>query len=80
MKHTVSIRLLGDEQGVRAAIAELEAELGLRVHFPSPQRGRKGNEWLSYGTLTVPAAEIPTTTAEPTAYTGPTKRLGRRKP
>jgi hypothetical protein len=81
MKYTVSLRLVGDEQAVRAAIAELEAELGLRVHIAPPRKGRKGDEWLAYGMLAVPAAEIPTTILPaPQAYTGITKRLTRRKP
>ncbi len=80
MKHTVQIRLVGTEEAVRAAIVELEGNLGVRCQIPPPRKGRKGDEWLAYGTLVAPDTNIPTTSAAVQAYTGVTRRLGRRKP
>lgn len=69
---TVQIRIIADSEAeAEAAIAALRDGLGSsRVAITSPRQGRKGSEWLAYGTL-----QIETPDAEPSAYTGKTRRL-----
>lgn len=83
MKYTVSLRLIGDEVALNAAIAELEAEMGLRVHVAPPRKGRKDSEWIAYGTLAVPRGGIVTgdpAAHAPPAVTGPTIPLDPNQP
>jgi hypothetical protein len=73
---TVQIRLLADSEAeARAAIEALRSAVGAaRIALSSPREGRKGSQWLTYGTFQCETDEPPTISAPPPA-TGPTTRL-----
>jgi hypothetical protein len=76
---TVQIRLIADTRDeALAAIAELRNYVGnARISLASPREGRKGRQWLAYGTFQFESGESPTVVALAPA-TGPTTRLRRR--
>jgi hypothetical protein len=76
---TVSIRLIAESEAeARAAITELRGSVGsARIALSSPRKGRKGVEWLAYGTFQFEREEPPTVVA-PAVATGPTIRLRKR--
>lgn len=75
MIKTVQIRIIApDEATAKLAIAALREHVGsARIALAAPHRGRKGSEYLTYGTLQVD--DDTTLTIEAPAATGPTTRI-----
>jgi hypothetical protein len=90
MIKTVQIRIIApDEATAKLAIAALQNSVGsARIALAAPHKGRRGDEYLTYGTFqiddeTTLTIEAPAAATGPTtrlAATGPTKRLRRSKP
>jgi hypothetical protein len=86
---TVQIRIIApDARTAELAIAALQNSVGsARVALTTPRKGRKGDEYLTYGTLqvdtqTTVTIEVPapaTGATERLAATGPEKRLRRKQ-
>jgi hypothetical protein len=53
----VQIRLVGDQETVKALVERMNAAQvpGVRVALGNPRKGRKGEEYLSYGTVALDA-------------------------
>jgi hypothetical protein len=85
---TVQIRIIApDERTAQLAIAALQNSVGsARIALATPRQGRRGDEYLTYGTFqiddeTTVTIEAPAAATGPTtrlAATGPTKRLRRK--
>lgn len=77
MIKTVQIRIIApDQRTAELAIAALQNSVGsARVALTTPRRGRKGSEYLTYGTLQVDDETTITIEAPAPAATGPTTRL-----
>jgi hypothetical protein len=72
----VSIRLIASSEAeAQAAITELRNYVGsARIALSKPERGRKGDQWLSYGMFQFDRDE-PTTIVAPAPATGKTRKL-----
>lgn len=81
MIKTVQIRIIApDQRTAELAIVALQNTVGsARVALTAPRKGRKGDEYLTYGTLQVDDETMITIEGPPpAAATGVTKRLSRR--
>lgn len=74
---TVQIRIIApDERTAKLAIAALQTSVGsARIALTAPRRGRKGDEYLTYGTFQIDDDTTLTVEAPAPAATGPTQQL-----
>lgn len=81
MIRTVSIRVIApDRRTAELACAALQSAVGSsRIALGAPRQGRKGDEYLSYGTFQIDDETTLTIEAPaPAPATGPTTRLKTR--